>query len=180
MWNFVKVVDILEDLHRTLACVNDLDLLQNLHHDLGVQDGVGFLVCQLTAKQEAYLAELIEEFRKWKTVVHILLHLSQLGKFLNDFFEELLIIVAHLEVPDELWDHENFKRFCPVICLLGHSLLTHTSSFTHQERVIIIQIGYQLSTEESEDFPDLLEQTTILVNVLEDASCFIEGVLHQV
>ena len=94
-----------ENLHCTLTLVNNLDLLQDLHHNLCIHNCIWFFIRQLTAEQESNLAKLIEKFCKRKAFVHVFLHLCQLGKLFNNFFEELLIIITNFEISDELWNH---------------------------------------------------------------------------
>ena len=121
--DLVQVVNVLVNVEAPLAGVNYLDLLENLHHHLCIHHCVRLLVCQLAAEQEPSLAELVDQRRERKAIIHILFDLGELCEGFDGLLEECLIGIGYSEVLDELGDGQNLKRFRLVLGLLQSGLL---------------------------------------------------------
>ena len=60
-WNFVQIIDILEEVKFALSRRYDLQILQDLDRHLSVHDRIRLFVCEFTAYEEVSLTQFVQK-----------------------------------------------------------------------------------------------------------------------
>lgn len=96
----VKVVHVL-DTHEIVGAKKS-DLLQNMQTDLRIHYGLRFLVRQFAGQEKVGLMQLLDQFVECESIDTEVLDLCEHCELCNHVFEEVILFVGDLEVPDEL------------------------------------------------------------------------------
>jgi len=154
-----------------------LKVLQNLDQHLCIHDSVGLFVSQFAPDEEIGLTKLVDKRVERQSIVHVVLHGSQVRESFNSGLKEVLVVKGHAEVFDELGNSQDLQYFALVdrdSSSLSLTILRPVYT------LVVVKVISELSTEHLEYFVKFCVQAPVDVDLFEDASGLNKCVLDQV